>query len=63
MDKYKSKSITLRNETHSKLTTLSKIIGKGISIPQTIDKIAEEKLSSNSKGNLRGITDAKHKEA
>jgi len=60
MDKYKAKSITLRNSTHSKLTTLRSKIAPGleISIPQTIDKladIAEEKLS-NSKGIIKGIT-------
>jgi len=49
MDKYKSKSVTLRNDTHSKLYRLSKILAPGfdISIPSTIDKMVNERLSSS----------------
>ena len=55
MDKYKSKTITLRNSTHSKLYKLSKAIvpGLDLSIPQTIEKVVEEKLS-NSEGTYKG---------
>ena len=47
MDKYKSKSVTLRNDTHSKLCKLSKILAPGfdLSIPSIIDKIADEKIN------------------
>ena len=58
-DKYKSKSITLRNSTHSKLTALSKklVPGLDISIPQTIEKIVDLHLSNSEGSKLKGITD------
>ena len=61
MDKYKSKSVTLRNDTHSKLYRLSKILAPGfdISIPSTIDKIVDERLSSSQDAQTNGATDDK----
>ena len=61
MDKYKSKSVTLRNVTHSKLCELSKILAPGfdISIPSTIDKIVDERLSSSQDAQLNGATNDK----
>tara|TARA_Y100000310_G_scaffold337780_1_gene425763 strand:+ start:512 stop:712 length:201 start_codon:yes stop_codon:yes gene_type:complete len=49
MDKYKSKSVTLRTSTHSLLSDLSEVIVPGytLSIPSTIDLIAKEKISSS----------------
>ena len=49
MDKYKSKSITLRTSTHSLLFDLSKVIvpGYDLSIPNTIDLIVKEKISGS----------------
>ena len=63
MDKYKSKTVTLRNSTHSKLYKLSKAIvpGLDLSIPQTIEKIVEEKLS-NSEGIYKGIANDSHRQ-
>ena len=58
-NKYKSKSVTLRTSTHSLLSDLSKVIvpGYDLSIPNTIDLIVKEKLSS-SKGTItQGPTD------
>ena len=64
MDRYKSKSVTLPNTTHSKLTAVAKVIAPGvsISIPQTIGKLVDEKLS-NSKGSNQGVTNEQNQKA
>ena len=61
MDKYKSKSVTLRNDTHSKLCKLSKILAPGfdLSIPSIIDKVADEKISGSQDAQTKGTTDDK----
>ena len=61
MDKYKSKSVTLRTSTHDLLSNLSEVIVPGytLSIPNTIDLIAN-KISS-SMGTTKGTTDEKEK--
>ena len=65
MDRYKSKSVTLPNTTHSKLTAVAKVIAPGvsISIPQTIGKLVDEKLNSNSKGSNQGVTNEQNQKA
>ena len=59
MDKYKSKSVTLRTSTHSLLSNLSEVIAPGyvLSIPNTIDLIAKEKISSSMGTATKGTTD------
>ena len=44
MDRYKSKTVTLRTSTHSLLSNLSEVIVPGytLSIPNTIDLIANK---------------------
>ena len=61
MDKYKSKSVTLRTSTHSLLSDLSEVIVPGytLSIPNTIDLIANK--ISGSMGTTKGTTDEKEK--
>ena len=61
MDKYKSKSITLRTSTHSLLSDLSKVIVPGfdLSIPNTIDLIVKEKISSSMGATNKGTADDK----
>jgi len=56
MDKYKSKSVTLRTSTHDLLSNLSEVIAPGykLSIPNTIDLIANK--VSSSMGTIKGIT-------
>ena len=61
MDRYKSKTVTLRTSTHSLLSDLSKVIvpGYDLSIPNTIDLIANK--ISGSMGTTKGTTDEKEK--
>ena len=65
MDRYKSKSVTLPNTTQSKLTAVAKVIAPGvsISIPQTIGKLVDEKLNSNSEGSNQGVTNEQNQKA
>jgi len=67
VDKYKSKSVTLRNDTHSKLYRLSKILAPGfdISIPNTIDKMVNERLSGSQDAQTNGAAtnDKRHQKA
>ena len=66
LNKYKSKSVTLRTNTHSLLSDLSKQIvpGYDLSIPNTIDYIAKEYLGnenvSGSKGTVEKDTNELH---
>ena len=62
MDKYKSKSVTLRTSTHDLLSNLSEVIVPGytLSIPNTIDLIAN-KVSSSMGTKNEGTTDDKEK--
>ena len=51
-DKYKYRSLSLRNKTYSKLENLSNIVVKGekLSIPKTVEfgiKVLEEKISNS----------------
>jgi len=48
---YKSKSVTLRTETHNKLSDLSRniVTGLELSIPNTIDLLVNEKIKNGSK--------------
>ena len=57
-NKYKSKSVTLRTSTHSLLSDLSKVIvpGYDLSIPNTIDLIVKEKISSSIGTATKGTT-------
>ena len=57
MDKYKSKSVTLRTSTHNLLSNLSEVIVPGykLSIPNTIDLLANK--ISGSMGTTKGTTD------
>jgi len=59
MDKYKSKSITLRTSTHSLLSDLSKVIVPGfdLSIPNTIDLIVREKINGSMGAKTKGTID------
>ena len=59
MDKYKSKSVTLRTSTHSLLFDLSKVIvpGYDLSIPNTIDLIAREKINGSMVTKIKGTID------
>ena len=61
MDRYKSKSVTLRTSTHNLLSNLSEVIVPGytLSIPNTIDLIANK--ISGSMGTTKGTTDEKEK--
>ena len=61
MDRYKSKTVTLRTSTHSLLSNLSEVIVPGytLSIPNTIDLIANK--ISGSMGTTKGTTDEKEK--
>ena len=61
MDKYKSKSITLRTSTHSLLSDLSKVIvpGYDLSIPNTIDLIVREKINGSMGTTTKGTIDDK----
>ena len=58
-NKYKSNAVTLRTSTHSLLSNLSEVIAPGyvLSIPNTIDLIAKEKLSSSKGTTTQGPTD------
>jgi len=49
MNIYKSKSVTLRTETHTKLSNLSRnmVTGLELSIPNTIDLLVNEKISGS----------------
>ena len=62
MDKYKSKSVTLRTSTHNLLSNLSEVIVPGytLSIPNTIDLIAN-KISGSMGTTTKGTTDEKEK--
>ena len=59
MDKYKSKSVTLRTSTHSLLSDLSKVIVPGfdLSIPNTIDLIVREKINGSMGTKIKGTID------
>ena len=59
MDKYKSKSVTLRTSTHSLLSDLSKVIVPGfdLSIPNTIDLIVREKINGSRGTKIKGTID------
>ena len=59
MNKYKSKSVTLRTSTHSLLSDLSKAIvpGYDLSIPNTIDLIAREKINGSMGAKTKGTID------
>jgi len=61
MDKYKSKSVTLRTSTHSLLSDLSKVIVPGfdLSIPNTIDLIVREKINGSMGTKIKGTIDDK----
>jgi len=61
MDKYKSKSVTLRTSTHSLLSDLSKVIvpGYDLSIPNTIDLIVREKINGSMGTKIEGTIDDK----
>ena len=62
MDRYKSKTVTLRTSTHSLLSNLSEVIVPGytLSIPNTIDLIAN-KISGSMGTTTKGTTDEKEK--
>ena len=62
MDRYKSKTVTLRTSTHSLLSNLSEVIVPGytLSIPNTIDLIAN-KISGSMGTTTEGTTDEKEK--
>ena len=62
MDRYKSKSVTLRTSTHNLLSNLSEVIVPGytLSIPNTIDLIAN-KISGSMGTPTKGTTDEKEK--
>ena len=62
MDKYKSKSVTLRTSTHDLLSDLSEVIVPGytLSIPNTIDLIAN-KISGSLGTTTEETTDEKEK--
>ena len=59
MNKYKSKTVTLRTSTHNLLSNLSEVIVPGytLSIPNTIDLIAN-KVSSSMGTITNGTTNA-----
>ena len=61
MNKYKSKSVTLRTSTHSLLSDLSKAIvpGYDLSIPNTIDLIVKEKINGSTGTKIKGTIDDK----
>ena len=62
MDRYKSKTVTLRTSTHSLLSDLSEVIVPGytLSIPNTIDLIAN-KISGSMGTTTKGTTNEKEK--
>ena len=62
MDRYKSKTVTLRTSTHSLLSDLSEVIGPGytLSITKTIDLIAN-KISGSLGTTTEGTIDEKEK--
>ena len=59
MNKYKSKSVTLRTSTHSLLSNLSRLIvpGYDLSIPNTIDLIVKEKINGSMGTATKGTID------
>jgi len=63
MNKYKQKSVTLRIPTHSKLYDLSKTIvpGDNKSIPETIDLLVNEKVSTSKNRGILGATNVSQK--
>ncbi len=58
--KYNYRSISLRNQTYSKLENLSNIVVKGekLSMPKTVENIIDR--VSNSEGKLNGIINAEN---
>ena len=62
MNIYKSKSVTLRTETHNKLSDLSRniVTGLELSIPNTIDLLVNEKING-SKGRVTKGTNETNK--
>ena len=58
--KYNYRSISLRNQTYSKLENLSNIVVKGekLSMPKTVEKLINDRVD-NSEGKLKeGIINA-----
>ena len=60
--KYNYRSISLRNQTYSKLENLSNIVVKGekLSMPKTVEKLINDRVD-NSEGKLKeGIINARN---
>ena len=60
-DKYKYRSLSLRNKTYSKLENLSNIVVKGekLSIPKTVEKLIDDRVDNSERKQLEGIINAK----
>ena len=58
--KYNYRSISLRNQTYSKLENLSNIVVKGekLSMPKTVEKLINDRVD-NSESKPEGIINAK----
>tara|TARA_R110001583_G_scaffold118158_1_gene269318 strand:- start:344 stop:538 length:195 start_codon:yes stop_codon:yes gene_type:complete len=63
MNMYKSKSVTLRTETHDKLSNLSRHIVSGLelSIPNTIDLLVNEKINGSKDRAIKGTNEENKK--
>ena len=60
-DKYKYRSLSLRNKTYSKLENLSNIVVKGekLSNAKTVEKLIEDRVNNSESEPLEGIINAK----
>tara|TARA_R100001086_G_scaffold223337_1_gene141022 strand:+ start:50 stop:256 length:207 start_codon:yes stop_codon:yes gene_type:complete len=61
-DKYKYRSLSLRNKTYSKLENLSNIVVKGekLSNAKTVEKLIEDRVNNSESEPLEGIINAKN---
>ena len=59
--KYNYRSISLRNQTYSKLENLSNIVVKGekLSMPKTVEKLINDRVDNSERKTLEGIINAK----
>ena len=61
-DKYKYRSLSLRNKTYSKLENLSNIVVKGekLSNAKTVEKLINDRVNNSESKPLEGIINAKN---
>ena len=63
-DKYKYRSLSLRNKTYSKLENLSNIVVKGekLSMPKTVEKLINDRVDNSESKLKEGIINAKNQQ-